>query len=574
MKDKQEFYELLGEIDGREFSEYNRIIGDFDFSRYVLKFTRVPTDASEPGALFVIRVPSSVAGFPPDLFSSAIRRTALEDLLARKLAEAVSSANAYDDEGIARRRLFVPEPGQKILPRSTLVVAEDYVEARLTIHLPARRGRILGEEARHVFFHALPDVVNRSLIYNNLDEEEVARFVRVMEDADAIRQHLPTRGLIAFVGEGSRPDRAERADRPANEGSVPLAISDDLAIELEVPNAGRVRGLGIRTGITVILGNAHSGRVALMKALAAGIYNHVPGDGREFIISHPDTVYISSERGRPVQRVDISAFIRHQGETAPGAAMVCTASCADSFTSQAASTAEALEAGARALLFDESDADPSFLSADARLEGLLPARESRAVPLSALARKLADDHALSIVVAGSSSVAEFLPIADTVLRIDGHRIVDVTREAKQAPIARADIRADDGAISRLLSQSRWVVPSSLDPSMGRHDAVIGAETIHRLQFGHYWIELGGICQLADLSQVETIGLILYYVKTRYLEEGRPVREILELVDRDLSTEGLECLTRDLRGDLARPRRYEIAAALNRLPSLRISRIAG
>ena len=114
------------------------------------------------------------------------------------------------------------------------------------------------------------------------------------------------------------------------------------------------------------------------------------------------------------------------------------------------------------------------------------------------------------------------------------------------------------------------MPSSLDPSAGRHDAEIAAEGIDRLRFGRSTIDLSRLVQLADEHQAGTIGLILHYAKQRYMEEGRPIREILDLVDRDLSTEGLECLTRDLRGDLARPRRYEIAAALNRLRTLRIS----
>ena len=57
-----------------------------------------------------------------------------------------------------------------------------------------------------------------------------------------------------------------------------------------------------------------------------------------------------------------------------------------------------------------------------------------------------------------------------------------------------------------------------------------------------------------------------------MDEGYPLREILDLVDRDLSNEGLNALVRDLRGDLARPRRYEVAATLNRLPAFRVSHV--
>ena len=124
-----------------------------------------------------------------------------------------------------------------------------------------------------------------------------------------------------------------------------------------------------------------------------------------------------------------------------------------------------------------------------------------------------------------------------------------------------------------MEKNRWIVPSSIDPSAGRFDARIDAPNLHLLQFGRSEMDLRGIIQLADIYQTRTLGRILYYAKLRYMDEPRPIREILDLIDRDLSTEGLESLTRDLRGDLARPRRYEIAAALNRLDTLRITRAA-
>ena len=37
MKDKKEFYNLLTELDGQSFAEYQQLVGDFDFSRYVIK---------------------------------------------------------------------------------------------------------------------------------------------------------------------------------------------------------------------------------------------------------------------------------------------------------------------------------------------------------------------------------------------------------------------------------------------------------------------------------------------------------------------------------------------------------
>ena len=202
------------------------------------------------------------------------------------------------------------KPGQKILPRSSSVVTDEYIEARISVDLPARGGLISSESAKELFFEDLPHVVSASLIYCNLNESDIADFVSTMEDADEIRQLLPTQGLVGFVGDVASITRRSGTDEPSAD-RVALTASEDVEVDLSVPSGGSCKGFGIPAGITVILGDQYSGRVELMKALAAGIYNHIPGDGREKVITLPDAVYVPAEPGRSIQRVDISAFV-HQ----------------------------------------------------------------------------------------------------------------------------------------------------------------------------------------------------------------------------------------------------------------------
>lgn len=573
MRDKEEFYGVLNGIDGKPFEDYAQLIGDFDFSRYVLKINSVQRDGDARGraTLFLLRVPQIIANFPQHLFSTPVRRTALEDLLTRKVAARIEAIARYDREGISRRRMSIACPGQKILPRSAVVVTEEYIEARIYVDLPEQDGRICGRAAREVFFEDLPAIANASLVYCNLNESEVHDFVNVMEDADHIRQILPTRGWVSFVSEGSLLGRAGDSDLPDYDQLMALAVSDEMASELDVPNSGKVRGFGVPAGVTVVLGDAFSGRVELMRALAAGIYNHIPGDGREMCITVPDAVYVNAEPGRSVQRVDISAFVNAEDRHIDFKQF--TSLHADAVSSQAAGTAEALEAGARALLFDESDSASEFLSLSASAAALMPGVERRMSPLALRARQIADELGISIVVGGAATVSELIPVADTVLKIENHRVTDVTAEAKGLAVKMQSLKGAAADVAPMVEKNRWVVTSSIDPSVGRFDASIDATSSCALKFGRSLVDLRGVHQIADVYQTLTIGRILYYAKLRYMDEPRPIREILDLIDRDLSTEGLESLTRDLRGDLARPRRYEIAAALNRLDTLRITRPA-
>jgi predicted ABC-class ATPase len=567
MRDKKEFYDILSDIGGQPADEYAQLVGDFDFSRYVLKINSLE-NVTGGGNLLVIRVPQTAAAFPPNLFSTPVRRTALEDFLTRKLASEIDKLTRYDESGVSRRRLNIAAPGQKMLPRTALLITDEYLEARIEVTLPILEGTVQGEAAKNVFFEDLPEVVSGGLLYCNMDEEEVCYFVDIMEDADRIRQMLPTLGYVSFMAEGAMFNRLGNLDIPDYEQAQALHVPDDLAVELDTPNSGPIRGFGIPQGITVILGDAYSGRTDFLRAIGHGIYNHVPGDGRELCLTVPDAVHVSAESGRSIQRVDLSFFLSNL----PNGSNATRYSTSDSdpCAAQAAQTVEALEIGARVLLYDEADSSGAFLTRDSRLSGLMPDTELRITPLSARARQMVDELGVSLVIAGSSAVAEFIPEADQVYRINNNAITDITEQAKLLHVKPLPVN-NLTDVASLLESSRWIVPSSIDPSSGKEDFYVQAIAPDLLEFGRSVIDLQSLNQIADIHQTETIGRILYYAKIHYLDEGRPIRELLDLVDRDLSTEGLECLSRDLRGDLARPRRYEIAAALNRLSTLRISR---
>jgi len=563
MKDKREFYTNLKEVDGQELPEINKLIGDYDFTRFVVKVSP-SSDGYESGKLpVVVRIPHNVAGFPEDILSTPIRRTALEDLLTRKLSQAIQEQATFDDQGVARKRLIAPKPGQKILPRSTVQITDEHTDVRLSVMIPLHRDRIDGRAFQDVFFEDLPVVVQEALLYCNMDTQEVSSFIELMEDVDHIRQSLPSRGLVSFVSSGSMLAREPGSDAPDYESEQSLEVDADLKTNIDVPNHGEISGIGISAGVTVVLGDPFSGRIEFMQALASGIYNHHPGDGREYCVSMPDTVYVAAEQGRSVQRVDLGSFLGEEDYSTDSA---------NACHSQVASLIEALEVGARVILLDESDSCAAFFGQDHRVQELLGG-ESRGASLAARVGSIAKELGVSMIVAGDSTVSSLIPSADTVLRIQDNVVSDITSEAKAK---FADVPAPTAPpydFTQLIETARWVIPSSIDASIGRRDGVIAVSEDGDITFGRYVMKISACHQLAEAQQALTIGLIIDYARERYLDQPRPIRELLDLIERDLSTEGLEHITRDLRGDLVRPRRYEIAAALNRLPSLRVSRAA-
>ncbi len=122
--------------------------------------------------------------------------------------------------------------------------------------------------------------------YSSQDAAALWRHVKCVEDTQALRDALPSLNLVAFVGDGSILPRASGAsDAPMPTAqAVAFRAPDSLAVEVQLPHAGRVRGLGVKKGITLIVGGGFHGKSTLLEAIEAGVYNKVNGravEGRD-----------------------------------------------------------------------------------------------------------------------------------------------------------------------------------------------------------------------------------------------------------------------------------------------------
>ena len=572
MKDKKEFFKLLEEIDGKSIEEFLKIVGDYDFTRYVIKCHPFNIIGDDVKSVFSLRIPQTISEIPEFLFDNSIRKTALEDYLLRVFSNSIDRIAEFDFNGIARKNINVSSPNQKILPRNALTVTREFIEVRFEIELPTQQILIEddiylavdGGRMKDLFFEDLMESVGESLLFCNMNKEEAESFVNNMEDANAIRDYLLSSNQVAFLENGSLIKRDLLSDLPDYISSIPLEIDENISQTVSTPHTGDINGLVIPKGLTVIVGSSAEGRNDLKDTISQGIYNHIPGDGREHCVTVSDAVEICSEPGRSIQNVDLSHFIKNNV-----AYESFSSKAANAFESQAASLVESLEAGSRVLLFDEENSSSSFLTSDSRLSNIQSNQSLSS--LSALARRLVDDLGISIIVSGSNLIAEFLPIADQVYKIENFKVSNLIEEIKILDITpnTTDLSQD---LSSILGISRNIMPSSIDPSSKYDDVHIDVDNDEFLHFGRSIIDTNFNNQICSSDQVRTIGMILYYAKLRYMDEGYSLKEILDLIDRDLSNEGLNILVRNVCGNLARPRRHEVAALINRLPAFRVSHV--
>jgi predicted ABC-class ATPase len=573
----------LQDMEGAPYPRYKDLAQngwDVEGRSIMVFFDRVQGDAYAPPSWIRARVPMSAAGFPKDLvLGSRVRNTAVCDFLTRVLSDLLRGGGGTDwtqavqGGGWSSSKggdLQVDTPGQFVIERTSVVANSKFVEARVTLALPARGRSIEGYRAADIV-GGLLEAVEGSLFYSALDTETLQRHVESVEDQDALRKKLPELGLIAFVGNGSVLPRKSGVDgRPmTREDSKNLVLfksPECLEVTVRLPHAGEVLGMGIKRGITVIVGGGFHGKSTLLQALQLGIYNKVPGDGREFVVCDPAAVKIRAEDGRSVKCTDISPFINNLpfGKTTTE----FSTGDASGSTSQAANIMEALEVGARVLLVDEDTCATNFMIRDDKMKALVaPDKE----PITAFVQKVKPlfeelDVSTVLVVGGSG---DFFGVADSVIMMDEYAVLDVTQRAKEVAA---------GSVPPAPRPFGNVGKRQLRRNGLAAEGKVAARNLRCIQYGETEVELSCVEQLVETSQARAIGDCLQRLATGdLLGERKTFSDVIDDLEKEITGEGKPVGDQGL-DNLSRrepcpfyvlPRRFEIAAAVNRLRTAQI-----
>ncbi|UCC69772.1 MAG: ABC-ATPase domain-containing protein [Armatimonadota bacterium] len=558
----------LRRLDGKGYGAYKDLRGGYEFPRYALFIDHVQGDPFAAPSLLRLRLPQRVAQFPTDLFSTRPRRIGIEDYLTRAFGAACHARGRPNRGSGKSGRILTAACSQEVLERTSARVTPDHVEIRFFLGLPAFGRRIAGRQAEEMFFQDLPAIVESSLLYPSLPAPEVRRHVETVEDAVALRGGLADRKLVAFITDSALlPRESGVSDRPLQSDVVPFESPRSLRVDLEGPNCGQLPGMGIPEGVTLIVGGGYHGKSTLLSAIAHGVYDHIPDDGREYVVARADTVKIRAEDGRFIEKVDISPFISNLPFGRDTRAF--STPNASGSTSQAANIIEALEAGAEVLLLDEDTSATNFMIRDQRMQSLVAKDKEPITPLIDTIRALYDERGISsILVMGGSG--DYFDVADTVIMLDHYRPRDVTEQAKQ--IARDHPTSRRVEFEGHFTDLRTRIPLArgVQAQRGRRGRVkIRARGEDGISFGDEQIDLSAVEQIVEQSQVRACGWMIHRAAERLFDGKRTLPEILDLIEQELDDKGLEAMLPNLAPDFARPRRHELAAALNRLRTLEV-----
>jgi len=542
--------EILRRIEGMGYKAYRDCLGEYRGPGFALSVDYVQPDPFAPPSRVRVRVEAGFLRLPPETFSSRLAQVAAADLLARRLAGALRG----------ERDVFLHPLGQEIIERTAVrVSAEGEAEARLFVRLPGVGRRVAGGKAWRLLGAVVPEAVREAWKPSAERDQDLFRWVRLHEDQEFLRSRLREEGWVAFLADGSiLPRESGRSDRPLRRGAVPLRAPDSLARTVHLPHTGPVRGLAIPQGVTLLTGGGYHGKSTLLEALALGIYDHIPGDGRELVVSLPGTVKVRAEDGRRVEGVDISPFIRELPGTGADTSCFSTEDASGS-TSQAAAISEALEAGATCLLMDEDTSATNFMIRDRRMQALISRDREPITPFIDRVRQLWKERGVSsVIVIGGSG--DYLDVADTVILMDSFLPRDATLEAREVALRFPTGRRAEVGEGFSLRTGRIPLPGSFEPPGGKD-----------FMKPKHLVDLWALEQLIDPGQERTIARMFEWLG-RKADGKRSLTDLATELYRQLEERGLESLVPDpLRppGDLVWVRPFELLGAVNRYPRLRV-----
>jgi predicted ABC-class ATPase len=564
---------FLKELEGQAFKEYQRLQGAvFCHDRYQLRFVHIQ---GSPGAFpaSVCHLRLKIAGLELDSRSlvNGPRRLATADYLLRAFRDAVA-VHARQNRGARGSGSFQPlSLPPQVLKRNAIKFDPTYVRIAFHVSLPGSTdNRILGHQAAVMFSREMAAIV-AALKTAVARSAQLKEHCDVVEDMLDLQGRLDRYGLIAFVADGAILPRASGVSQaPLKEGAVPLRAPDPMAVEVEFPIAGRVRGLGIRSGVNVLIGAGFHGKSTLLDALAKGVYPHIPGDGRERVVTHPAAAFVCAENGRAISGLDISGFI----DNLPGGmdATQFRTQNASGSTSEAAAIIEAVLAGAKLLLVDEDSSALNFLIKDHHMRSLIT--KDTITPLFDRVGELFQRFGVSslIVVGGSS---EYLGVAQHVIGMHNYLPVSMTDRVRRMKLPEPRTPASP----LMLTDRRRVLTDNFDPAyraqrLGKSIPVrIKPLRLKELvlEYGDTQLDLTRLVALVDPCQVLAVGYALLLARKMLKTRRRSPSELAVAVCKRIETKGLSILCGDASGAdfLACPRRLELAGAINRIRNLKV-----
>lgn len=561
MKNLSDLKRELEKIDGRGYKTYKTLEGQYSFEDYILSIDHVQGDPFASSSRIRVIVNNN-NNFPKNLFDEKYKKITICDFLTRLFSKNIYK---YGEKvfGSGKSGLIeISKCSQQVIERTSIIINNEKIEARFYVGFPARGRSVLSKELEKILFNIIPNIVKNTLIYNNINIKALNDKLKLLEDQEFIRKQLKDKKLIAFIANNSiLPRESGISQKPLKDGKKFISPKE-LEVEFNTPNRGLIKGMGIPEGITLIVGGGYHGKSTLLKALELGVYNHIEGDGREFVITDNTALKVRAEDGRAITKTDISLFINNL-PNGKDTKKFYTENASGS-TSQAANIIEGIESGTKLFLIDEDTSATNFMIRDSVMQQLVSKDKEPITPFIDVARSLYKQKGIStILVAGSSG--DFFDIADLVIQMDNYEPYEVTKKAKA--LSRGITNVNEN-LKVDIDFNRVILKGTIESSpKGVKVKTLGKDGI---SINKENIDLRAVEQIVDNEQLNTIGAIMKYAENKLMGKNLTLAQIADNITEELKNNliGIENIKGGY-GSFAIVRKQEIMCAYNRYRKIKI-----
>lgn len=564
----QNLRKTLLSIHRKSYPAYKSLRGTYDFKTYTLSIDHVQGDPFASPSNISVRIPLTRAAFPLTYYHCRENKVALQDYLTRKFYSQIEKYN-FKAKGSGKSGLIsTSRCGQEILERTACEITKSEIIARFEVGFPANGRTINAPELEKILFDFLPKCVEAVFYYKNLSAKEVESVIHLAEDQSYIRKELKKLDLVSFVADGAILPRESGVSNRPLKNAVPFCSPDTLSVELQLPHKGKISGMGIKKGITLIVGGGYHGKSTLLNALESGVYNHITGDGREYVITDDTALKLRAEDGRCIKNVDISLFINDLPNKKDTRSF--STENASGSTSQAANLIEGIEAGSKTFLIDEDTTATNFMVRDALMQQIIVREKEPITPFLERVRDIYEKAGISTILVAGSSGAYFYA-ADTILQMDCYQTLDITKKVKETcenldspsltapgfriPNFKRSVFSPDSRSKRENSGKRQHGNDRIKTKvLGKDAFMIDRQTV----------DLRYVEQLADSEQTACLAQLLKYVKEKGYGD-MTMTDLVQLLETQIKNRGLSSVLNSscIPCGFALPRVQEIYACFNR-----------
>ena len=428
-------------------------------------------------------------------------------------------SNSYlnTDKNVREKAQFEAQyAGEYMVRRSGIQynAKENVYVLRMNFNIPLVNALSVNAKAA---IRAIRDVLEHiETALNDFDRDELKLYIKTCAYQREIRKYMSEHNLCSFIANGSILPRENGTSTPMK-NAIPFISPEEMEVIIPFSDGTQMVGMGIKKGITVITGGGYSGKSTLLDAIEMGIYNHIPGDGREFVLTDSSALKMYAEDGRPVSELDLSPFFRYL----PGCAGLQRFSTlhASGSVSQAANIIEAVCGKCRLLLIDEDKSATNFMIRDKNMR--LVVKNEPIIPFTDRVRELYGEKAVStILVIGGSS--EYLAYADTVILMEDYLPHIITEDIQKLDLP--EITKNETSAN--WTESRRIVPNETSKPF-LYFRNVETENEKKIILDEYSADITLLTALISGNQLNTLSCVMERLLT---DKDADNAELLEKVE--------------------------------------------